>query len=820
MEWLKKGLRGLGAGVAVVVLSHGDAAASTEMPARGGAVQRTWTVTTEGDAHVDQGQPAQNFGDSATLFVSSSPRRDAYLRFTIEGLRGEVTSAKLRLYATSPTDNGPRLTSLLAYWNELGVTWNASPGLHGEVLADLGAVAQDTWVEYDVTPSIVGSGTYMFGLLGDSIHVAAFASKEDPRAERRPQLVITTAPLTDCMPRTSTRSVSTGYMTRTAYASENRPGAWAGAYGPFRVKGAPDRMESYFKLAYPGTQRWTPRSITLRLFATSGTQDGPALHPVSTAWSRNAYGVEDVNWYSRPTLLGPAVDNLGAIASGSWVEYDLTRAGLHAYQEYAFGLLPESSDEVRFVTNASGEPAPELHLTLESDEYCTYRGTGGGRLGWVKQHGGRQDERLYLMATDVRGGFVATGHFGDSPLVRPGDVVLARFDAEGDLSWTRRLATDSVQARALTVAPDGGIFLVGNYQGTLDLGTGPLPRSPSLNQGFFVARFFPDGRTEWSQGFVLTPTDPRDHPYLTVRPIEAASEPSGGLFVVGALSGTLDLSGPAGSAAPHDVRNGGFVVRLDAQGRPVWSRSISGDSYTSAWVQSVSTDSEGGVVLTGEMGSDSDLGDGQTTGQERASFIARYSPEGDLLWKRVFHFDRGSIRSARFVGDQGQVGFVASIGGPFSFAGESYVGGMPGGTEPANVWSFLGTLDAKGRDGWIREQGYFAGELLAGRDGTLTVTDLSQTWNLGGGLLDPVTGGPRLARYSATGTHLWSRALDVSLYDPYGTQLPPDWTPPRLALLPGGGLLVGGVFARPLQLDGRSFSSRGAADLLFFQLDP
>ena len=49
-------------------------------------------------------------------------------------------------------------------WTETTVNWNTRPPRTSGTTDDKGAIATNTWVEFDVTPFVTGNGTYSFGL--------------------------------------------------------------------------------------------------------------------------------------------------------------------------------------------------------------------------------------------------------------------------------------------------------------------------------------------------------------------------------------------------------------------------------------------------------------------------------------------------------------------------------------------------------------------------------------------------------------------------------------------------------------------------------
>ncbi len=149
-------------------------------------------------AYVDQGFPSTNFGLGDLLFADAGPQvRSSFFRFAVTGIGPlAIHGADLRLTVSATgastaggnvrrfTDNG---------WLENAVTYNNRPTVSGAVLDTITfAVEADEAVDFDVTPAIVGDGTYTLALLNDSTDNVKYKSRES--ADGHPQLVIELAP--------------------------------------------------------------------------------------------------------------------------------------------------------------------------------------------------------------------------------------------------------------------------------------------------------------------------------------------------------------------------------------------------------------------------------------------------------------------------------------------------------------------------------------------------------------------------------------------------------------------------------------------------
>src|SRR3954470_12477495 len=165
------------------------------VPARAAAQ----TFTPVADALVTEVSPSTAFGTSTALRVDggADPDVQAYLRFTVSGVSGPVQSATLRLWATSPTANGPSVFSTDDTWSEPSITWANKPAVAGSGVGKVTSIATSTWASFDVTSIVTGNGTYDLVLAGTSTDGVDLQSRE---AANKPQLVIITQTSNDSAP--------------------------------------------------------------------------------------------------------------------------------------------------------------------------------------------------------------------------------------------------------------------------------------------------------------------------------------------------------------------------------------------------------------------------------------------------------------------------------------------------------------------------------------------------------------------------------------------------------------------------------------------
>jgi hypothetical protein len=146
---------------------------------------------------VAQVAPTTNYGAQTNLQANAAAgsAQNSFIRFTVGGVTGTIQNVKLRVYCTTNgTNNGPAAYLADSNWIErgtTGITWNTQPALLSGAFDNKGAVAIESWVEYDVTALVTGDGTYTFALVADGTDGVTFSSREGTSS---PQLVVTVAP--------------------------------------------------------------------------------------------------------------------------------------------------------------------------------------------------------------------------------------------------------------------------------------------------------------------------------------------------------------------------------------------------------------------------------------------------------------------------------------------------------------------------------------------------------------------------------------------------------------------------------------------------
>lgn len=218
-----------------------------------------------------------------------------------------------------------------------------------------------------------------------------------------------------------------------------------------------------------------------------------------------------------------------------------------------------------------------------------------GSPGQVRQLGSGGYETTTAGAVDAQGRIYVTGQFngtvnmGTGPLPATGlvDCYVVRLSTTlaADKAW--RFGGDKAcYARALAIDPNGDVLVAGGFSGNIKIGTSTLT-SAGLSDAF-IARFASDGSYVSSARFGGLGDD-------EARTISIAA--NGDTLLAGSFEKTIDFGGPImTSAGAEDV----FVVRQSPTGGHRWSRRFGSTAVDLAFA--LGMDHYGGIYVTGAFG--------------------------------------------------------------------------------------------------------------------------------------------------------------------------------------------------------------------------
>ncbi|WP_437947815.1 hypothetical protein WME98_45060 [Sorangium sp. So ce296] len=253
-----------------------------------------------------------------------------------------------------------------------------------------------------------------------------------------------------------------------------------------------------------------------------------------------------------------------------------------------------------------------------------------GEHAWSKGLGGGDDSVVHAVATDadddviVVGSFDEAIDFGEGPIAPDdsSDIIVAKLDGATGLAtapgcWTRKFGGTGWQG-ANTVAVDrsNNIFVAGSSSGTFRIGG-----TFEIENSSFVMKLTPSGTPVWA-------TKMGEAASVQARGITV--DASGRPVVAGYYRDELKV-GTHTLTASDD--NDAFVVQLEADGTVSWARAFGGDG--DQWTGGVALDPDGNIVVVGHATSQIDFGDGPLATNDTQGFVAKLTPDAELVWSRL-----------------------------------------------------------------------------------------------------------------------------------------------------------------------------------------
>jgi len=279
------------------------------------------------------------------------------------------------------------------------------------------------------------------------------------------------------------------------------------------------------------------------------------------------------------------------------------------------------------------------------------RFTSGGVLSWAQRFGDTDEDWIAEGCVDVSNNIVLVGAFQDSldfgggNMISAGsyDVFVTKFTTSGSHLGSQRFGDASSQ-QGIKVVTDasGNIYIFGNFEGTIDFGTGGL-----TSAGFtdvFIAKSSALGVPIWSNRF-------GDSSEQTARGL--AIDGSSNLAITGLTRGDIDFgSGTLTGSSDGDI----YLAKFDASGANIWGNVFAGNQEDLA--SGLEFTPAGKLVLGGRMYGDLNLGGGLLTSAGGAAttdvFLSLFDASGTHEWSDRFgelnndHCDAVAVSSGSF----------------------------------------------------------------------------------------------------------------------------------------------------------------------------
>ncbi|MBN2061880.1 MAG: SBBP repeat-containing protein [Deltaproteobacteria bacterium] len=376
--------------------------------------------------------------------------------------------------------------------------------------------------------------------------------------------------------------------------------------------------------------------------------------------------------------------------------------------------------------------------------------------GWVRLYG-YSDETVEGngITMDLSGNIYVVGTTegdmgGNDNITLYGSAFVSKLSRTGDILWSSLLETTdswtegtvySSRGDCITSDSSGYVYIGGEYDWSDTYSTPP---------DAFVAKFDSDGNQMWLKKFVSGSNSD-----LT-RINGIGVDGSDSLYILGYTSGTLDLSDT--ETISWSEGNGNFLAKYNGSGELQWAVVLlPGDGYGNYFEGGMAVDASGNIYIAGYGLDGIDGLTGQGSGDV---LLAMFNSSGEKQWSRLWGTSYTENANDISLGSSGYL----YVTGLTTFDPE-------GGEDPASYTNCRSFVCRFSTDGNPETEGQW--------DKIINFLDPSDTsiWMNGVsvdtkgnvyvvGSIDPGPVGV-IRKYSATGTLLWTKRLDLGSTDGY-----------------------------------------------------
>lgn len=332
---------------------------------------------------------------------------------------------------------------------------------------------------------------------------------------------------------------------------------------------------------------------------------------------------------------------------------------------YTLDVVPDGAVTIGGVFAGTLElGGAQLHSQARSQDGFIARLRPDGSVAWARGFGGDRQDTLNGLGLAPDGTVFATGQYsgsarfdgeGDVEALEPNglsDMFLVKIDEDGGPLWARTLGGEYGDVgRVLVAAPDGGLFLAGQFQLTAEFGAGEGEESALESRGstdVALLRADTDGGVRWLHQLGGEGQD-------TVA--DAVSDGSGGLVV----TGTFDEQATFGKTSFSGAGRGDlYLLRVAADGDTRWARAFGNAKSDNPG--KLATDGDGNIVFGGSLQGAWSL-DEMTLESAGGTdtVVISWSPDGELQWARRYGGVNSETTEAVAIGPDGRIYLAASF---------------------------------------------------------------------------------------------------------------------------------------------------------------
>lgn len=507
------------------------------------------------------------------------------------------------------------------------------------------------------------------------------------------------------------------------------------------------------------------------------------------------------------TVSASASDNVGVTRVDFYRDSGVSIGGATAAPfSVLFDTAAIPSGSHRFYARAS-DAAGNTRFSATNTVMVTNLATGGGS-SWARSFGNGNAENGQSVAVDSAGNIAVGGYFSGTIDLGAGAInsgntygmFLGKFRNDGACIWSKRLTVTATPFALEDIAFDaaGGIVIVGYFAGVADFGGGPLVGAGKSD--IFVAKFDANGTHLWSRKYGGPGVEDNDFAYTV------SLDRSGNIIVGGTFMGAASLGGPTLGAPFTGTK--AFVAKYQPDGAHIWSRVF--DCNADHWVTDTAIDSADNILLSGYYSGAINFGAGYIWSQGASDvFVTKLAPSGSVVWGYSYGGLYTDWATAIAVDSRDNVIVTGIYYYRANFGGNNF-------SNPGSFDVFLAKYNSAGAHIWSRSGGSLssdmANSLAVDRNDNIIVTGYYQTLaNFGGSdLLNRGGYDIFLAKYSASGSHIWSESAGDG-----GTDVAY-----AVAVDASANIITTGNFQGPVTFGTQPLTSAGNFDVFLYRRGP
>lgn len=290
---------------------------------------------------------------------------------------------------------------------------------------------------------------------------------------------------------------------------------------------------------------------------------------------------------------------------------------------------------------------------------------------WVKGVGGNNYDEAKSIATDQSGNVYTTGYYSGTVDFNSGvgvfnltsagvqSAYILKLDLNGNFLWAKDISCSFISdAQGIKIDGNGNIYVIGNFNGTIDLDPGIGINSViSSTSEVFVLKLNSSGNYVWAK---TIDGNIGNAGYAIEVDI------SGNVYLSGGFQGSTDFDPSAAifnliSSGNQDI----FILKLDSNGAFLWAKKMGsgGNDYS----KSIALDNLGNVYTTGQFSTnvDFDPGVGVTmlnTFGGNDIFISKLSTTGNFIWAKQVGGSGSETSNSVLIDAAGNVYVTGSFG--------------------------------------------------------------------------------------------------------------------------------------------------------------